>query len=249
MRRRTGWRGLLVVCGAFLCLIAAPAVALAANSTAATPTPVVVAPTASPACSAPPCNDPPAAQLTLTQTVDKTTAAVGDTVIYTITLGNTGLMPATAVTVDDVMSGTAGYGVRDGTANTVNTFVGQPVTTIMRLLTGHYRWTYAAVNPGDIDVVSFSAVITAPRASPPAGVTAITLTSTASTAGIAPAVVSTTAPFTAPPRAAGGVRGARTSVPPTGSSLNLAIAGFLLLGGLGFMLLGLHAYRRDEHEF
>jgi uncharacterized repeat protein (TIGR01451 family) len=235
-RLRTGLRGLLLVSGALLCLVAAPAEALAANSTAATPTPELT-PAASP--------DPLVAQLTLTQTVDKATAAVGDTVSYTVTLGNTGSLPAAGVTVDDVLSGSAGYLVDDGTSGTSNTFVGEPVTTITRVLTGHYQWTYAAVNPGDADIVRFSAVITAPRGSLPAGVGAITLSSTASTTGIPVATVTTTAPFTSH-SVPGGVRGARTGVPPTGSGLNAAIAGFLLLGGLGFILLAMHARSRDE---
>ena len=245
VRRRDGRRGLLAGAGALASLIAAPAVGLAASNAAATPTPVVT-PTASPSCLPVPCSDPPAAQLTLSQTVDKATAAVGDTVSYTITLANTSLVPATAVTVNDVLGGSAGYVVDDGTAGTRNTFVGRPLTTIMRLLTGHYQWSYPAVNPGDSDTVSFSAVITAPHGTQPAGARTITLVSTASAAGLPAAEVSTTAPFTPRTAAPGGVRGARAGVPPTGSGLNGAIAGFLLLGGVGFILLGLHAYRRDE---
>jgi uncharacterized repeat protein (TIGR01451 family) len=239
-------RGLLVLSGAFLCLLATPAAALAANGAAAAQ-PAVATPTALPACAVPPCSDPAAAQLTLKQTVDKVTAAVGDTVSYTITLGNTGLLPATAVTVDDAVSGSAGYLVDDGTSGTANTFLGEPVITVTRVLTGHYQWTYPAVNPGDTDIVRFSAVITAPHGSLPAGTRAISLVSTASTAGIPAAIVSTTAPFT-PPRAAAGARGGRTTVPPTGSVLNAALAGCLVLGGLGFMLLGAHASRRDERD-
>ncbi len=245
MRPRTSQRILSAVAGALLCLVAAPAVALAATGTAATPTSAVT-PTASPGCSQVPCNDPAAVQLTVTQTVDRTSAAVGDTVSYTITLANTGLVPATAVTVDDVLTGSAGYVVDDGTSGTAGTFLGQPMTTITRVFTGHYRWSYAVVNPTEADVVKFSAVIAAPSTALPAGSRTITLTSTATTAGFPAASVSTTAPFTPPPTAAGGVRGARTGLPPTGSGVNGAIAGFLLLGGLGFILLGFHAARPDE---
>lgn len=240
-RLRTGIRGVLVGGGACVCLFAAPATASAANlPELAVPTPI-----ASPGCAPLPC-DPLAPQLTLTQTVDRTTAAVGDTVSYTVTLANTGLVPATGVTVDDVMSGDAGYVVDDGTASTTNTFVGQPVTTITRVLIGHYQWGYTLMNPGDTDVVKFSAVVTAPRNPPPAGVQAITLTSTASSAGLPDAVVSTTASFTPPSTPPGGLHGAKTSVPATGSAMPAALGGFLLLGGLGFVLLGAHARRRDE---
>jgi uncharacterized repeat protein (TIGR01451 family) len=176
--------------------------------------------------------------------VDRPTAAVGGTVSYTITLGNTGTLPATAVTVSDVLGGSAGYLVADGTSGTANSFLGQPVVTITRALTGHYGWSYPVVKPGDIDVVRFSAVITAPRASLPAGSRTITLTSTAATPGLAPAAASSTAPFT-PPRAGGGVHGARTGLPPTGAGLDAAVAGFLLLGGLGFVLLSLYARERE----
>ncbi len=233
--------------GAFLCLVAAPAAALA-NATVAVAAPVVNTPV--PVCAPLPCTSPPAAQLTLTQTVDKTTAAVGDTVSYTITLGNSGVVPAAAVTVDDVMNGTSGFFVDDGTASTTNTFVGQPLTTITRVLAGHYRWSYALVNPGDTDVVRFSAVMTAPQSSLPPSVSVITLASTASTPGVPAATATTTAPFTAAapptPTPRGGVHGAKTSLPATGAGLNAAIAGFLMLGGLGFILIGLHAYRRND---
>lgn len=236
-------RALLVASGAFLCLIAAPAEALAAT-VVTTPT---APPTPSPTCLPSPCVGPPATQLTLTQTADKTTAAVGDIVTYTITIGNTGSLPATAVTVDDVLAGSAGFLVEDGTASTADTFVGAPMTTITRILTGHYRWTYATVSTGDSDVVRFSAVIQAPGAALPATPTTISLTSTASTPGVPSATATTSAPLIAPGAGAGGaVKGTAASVPATGSGIYGAVAGFLFLGGLGLILLAVLARRRDE---
>ncbi len=223
---------LLFWAGAFVCLVAAPAAALTVSADV---TPPVATPTPA----------PPAAQLTVTQTVDKATAAVGDTVTYTVTLANTGSLPATAVTVDDVMGGTAGYLVGDGTAGTANSWLGTPVTTISKVVTGQYRWVYALVNPGDSNVVRFSAVIGRPSGSAPSS---ITLTSTASTSGAAPATATTTATLasTGSGPTAGGVKGVIAAVPHTGSGLNATVAGFLFLGGLGFILLGVLPRRRED---
>ena len=234
-------RALLVAGGAFLCLVAAPAEALAAT-VVTTPS---GSPVPSPSCLPTPCIDPPAAQLTLTQTADKTTAAVGDTVTYTITVGNTGSLPAAAVTVDDVLGGKAAFLVEDGTASTADTFVGAPVTTITRVVTGHYRWTYATVNTGDSDVVRFSAVIKAPGAVS-TGPATISLTSTASTPGVLAVTATTTAPLAASSGGGGAVKGTTAGVPATGSGLYVALAGFLFLGGLAIILLGILARRRDE---
>jgi uncharacterized repeat protein (TIGR01451 family) len=232
-------RALLVAGSALMALAVAPAEALAAP---ALPTPSA-SPVPSPSCVPAPCIDPPAAHLTLTQSADVATATVGGTVTYTITLGNTGSLPATAVTVDNVLGGSAGFLVEDGTASTTDTFVGAPVTTITRVVTGHYRWTYATVNTGDSDVVRFSAVIKAPGASAPA---VISLTSTASTPGVPAAAATTTAPLPAPSRGGGVVKGTSTGVPATGSGLYAAQAGVLLLGGLGLVLLGVLARRRTR---
>ena len=221
-RRRGG--ALLIGLGAFLCVAAVPTASLAA--TVATPTPL-----------------PTAARLTLTQTANRATVVVGDTVTFTITVGNSGSLPAAAVTVDETLSGDAGFLVEDGTSSTPDTFVGSPVTTITRVVTGHYRWTYPAVSTGDSDVVKFSAVLRAPGAAAGGPPRVISLTSTASTAGVAPAVATVTAPFTPPP---GGVKGTSTGVPSTGSTVELAAAGFLLLGGLGLILLGMLARKPGE---
>jgi uncharacterized repeat protein (TIGR01451 family) len=226
-------RVLLVGAGAFLCLVAAPAEALTAAADL-TPTPVTT-----------PSASPPAAQLTLTQTVDKATAAVGDTVTYTVTLANTGSLPAPAVTVNDVMGGTAGFLVSDGTAGTSDSFLGTPVTTITKVLTGQYSWLYALVNPGDSNVVRFSAVLRAPGGAAPR---VITLTSTASTAGAAPAAATTTATLAATGSgpSSGAVKGVTAAVPHTGTGFNAPMAGVLFLGGAGFILLGVLARRRED---
>ncbi len=225
----------LLTSGAVLCVAAAtPTPSLAATTPGPSPhaTPSTV-------CSVP-CVDPPAGPITIVQAVDRTSATVGDTVSYTITVADTGPVPAAAVTIDDVLGGGARFVVGDGTAGTVNTFLGTPLTTITRVVPGHYRWSYPLVQPGDSDIVRFSLVIRAPL-TPVTGVVA--LTSSASTPGAVTATVSTTVSL--PARVpAGGVRGARTGVPPTGSAIDGAAVGFLLLGGLGLVLLGLHVRRR-----
>jgi len=227
---------LLLGAGAFLCLVAAPAAALTAGADVTPP----VLPLATPAI------DPPAAHLTLTQTVDKATAAVGDTVTYTVTVANTGSLAAAAVTVDDVMGGTAASRVDDGTAGTANSWLGTPVTTITKVLTGHYRWVYALMNPGNSNVVRFSAVIRRPSGSPPS---TVTLTSTASTSGASPATATTTATLTPTVSgpSAGAVKGVIAAVPHGGSGLNATVAGLLSLGGVGCIMLAVLARRREDH--
>ncbi len=214
-----------------------------AATAGASPSPVTT-PSPTPTCPAPPCADPAAAHLALAVSADRATAAVGDTVHYTVTLSNTGSLPATSVTVDDVMGGDAGYVVDDGTLGSANSFVGQPVTTVTRVLAGHYSWSYAVVDPGDSDVVRFGAVLTAPRGSIPSPPRVITLTSTASTPGVPSVTATTTASFgvAATP---GGTRGARTVVPATGSAVARHSRRVPLLGGLGVLLLGMHVRRRD----
>ena len=113
------------------------------------------------------------------------------------------------------------------------------------MVTGHYRWVYALVNPGDSNVVRFSTVLKRPSGSPPS---TITLTSTASTAGAGPATATTTATITAATSgpSTGAVKGVTATVPHTGSGMNAALAGFLFLGGVGFVLLGVLARRHED---
>jgi uncharacterized repeat protein (TIGR01451 family) len=182
----------------------------------------------------------PAPQLSLTKAVDKRHAVIGDIVRYTITVGNTGAIAATSVTVDDVLGGDAGYSVNDGTNRTVNSFTGTPVITIAKLVIGHYRWSYPTVSPGDRDIVSFTAVVRSPSIALSKSNRVVTLTNTASSPAVPPVTVTTTAPYGA------GVRGLSTNTPPTGGSLNLVVAVFLLLGGLGLILLSMLTRRAQE---
>jgi uncharacterized repeat protein (TIGR01451 family) len=195
--------------------------------------------------------------LTLTKTVDKTTTVVNDTVTYTIRVGNVGAATATNVLVDDVLGGTAGYLVNDGTGTTTNSFAGAPAVPVTKLAIGHYQWTYAAIKPGDVDTVTFTAKITLPFTVQPNTSGTIVLTNTVSVptyvTGVgtyvnpgnnpSPVTVSTTAPYN------GGVLACTTAtcpVPNTGASLNITLAGFLFLGGLGLILIGALARKRED---
>jgi uncharacterized repeat protein (TIGR01451 family) len=201
----------------------------------------------------------PLVVLTLTKTVSKTVANLNDTLTYTITVGNVGAAAATNVLVDDVFSGDAGYTVNDGTNTTTNSFAGSPAITVTKLATGHYQWTYATINVGDTATVTFTAVIQLP---PPPPVIAtgqtITLINTVSipsyTIGITPYVN----PGTNPPPVTvkttavnpGNVFACTTATcpttPPTGARLNVTLAGFLFLGGIGLILVGMLARKREE---
>ena len=197
--------------------------------------------------------------LTLTKTVDKTSAALNDTLTYTITVGNTGAAAATNVLVDDIFGGDAGFLVNDGTNGTSNSFAGSPAITVTKLANGHYQWTYPTVNPGDTDTVTFTAVIQLPSTVLTNTSGTITLTNTVSipsyNTGVnipynnpgnnpPPVTVSTVAPYN------GGTQGCSTSngcgTPNTGASLNVTLAGFLFLGGIGLILIGILARKPEE---
>jgi uncharacterized repeat protein (TIGR01451 family) len=200
----------------------------------------------------------PLVVLTLTKTVNKTTAALNDTLTYTITVGNTGAAPASNVLVDDIFGGTAGFQVNDGTLGTTNSFAGSPAVPVTKIGNGHYQWTYAVIKPGDTATVVFTAKIELPFTALAAPSGTITLTNTVSVptyvTGVGtyvnpgnnppPVTVSTVAPYN------GGVQGCSTSngcgVPNTGTSLNVTLAGFLFLGGLGLILVGALARKRED---
>ncbi|MBJ7608637.1 MAG: DUF11 domain-containing protein [Candidatus Dormibacteraeota bacterium] len=180
----------------------------------------------------------PVAHLTMAETVDRSTAPVGTTLTYTITLRNTGTLPAVNMAVDDTFGGDAGFLVNDGTQGTASSWMGAPLTTVTKVTTGHYRWTYAAVNPGDTDIVSFTTVVR-PPSNPARGGGNATLANTVSSPGVPAASVTTTTPY-----AAGGGQGAPGRVPSAGTDLDVTMTVFLVLGGLGLIQLGVLARKR-----
>jgi uncharacterized repeat protein (TIGR01451 family) len=187
---------------------------------------------------------PLAAHLTLTKTVDPATTVVGGTVTYVVTLANTGGKAAGNVTVQDVLTGTAGFRVNDGTNGTANSFAGAPLTTVYKFGDGLYRWSYASVNPGEVNVVRFAATLRLPPV-PLVNATVITLVNAATIPGLPAAVATTTAPYGGGAQP-GGVQAASVGTPATGGDVQTVAAGFLFLGGLGMILLGSLARRRDE---
>jgi uncharacterized repeat protein (TIGR01451 family) len=186
----------------------------------------------------------------LTKTVSPTgTVPVGTTLTYAVALKNTSQNNATdAVLVDDTLTGTAGATVNDGTGGTTNSFVGPTGVTITKVGADHYQWTVPASDlaAGQSATVTFTAVITrAPGITTSCLVSAaaagtLCLDNSATAAGITITVQNLT---TASASAASGVLGISTSTPGTGSfgDLNVSVAGFLFLGGLGLILLGMMA--------
>lgn len=203
-----------------------------------------------------------APHLVLNKTVDQTSLpSLPGNVLYTITLSNNGTAPATNVLVDDVLGGDAGFKVD------LTSFKGSPVVTITTIdtLISHFQWTYATVNPGDIDTVQFSVQMLPPAGTAPGASGTATLTNTVSVpaycvpgAGACtptnynnpgnnppPVTVVTVAPFTC--AATGCVQGI-TDTPPTGVNLNIQLAGFLFLGGLGLILVGVLARKPETRK-
>lgn len=174
--------------------------------------------------------------------------ASGTLLTYTITLENTGSHAVSNVTVDDTMSGNADFTVNDGTGGTSNSFVGMPSVTVTKVSDGHYRWTYASVAHNATDSVTYTAVIRTGSASTAVnGVftlvdTAASPKTNCASAGVA--ACTTTNTVTEP---TGGVQGISASTPSTGilGDIRFAITGFLLLGGLGLMLVGLLVKRPE----
>jgi uncharacterized repeat protein (TIGR01451 family) len=168
--------------------------------------------------------------------------ATGTLLTYTITLSNHGDGPASNVTVDDVMSGTADFTVNDGSGGTADSFNGTPKVTVHKLAAGRYSWTYATVAAGAVNRVSYTAVIRTPG-SVSSGVDSFTLSDTAFAAGTncadANVAACTVEDSVAPP--ASGVQAAKTTTPGTGvlRDLRLAVTVLLMLGGTGLILLGL----------
>jgi uncharacterized repeat protein (TIGR01451 family) len=182
----------------------------------------------------------------LTKTVSPTgTVPVGTTLTYTITLTNTSQNAATSSElVTDVLSGTAGVVVNDGTGGTTDSFNGPTGVTVTKVATDDYNWTIPASDlaAGQSAAVTFTAVITSGP-----GITTTCLLSGATSGHLcldnsATAVGITTIVHNltpAPPAS----QVQATSTPNTGiaNEMNIVLAGFLFLGGLGLILMGMLA--------
>jgi len=97
--------------------------------------------------------DPPAGRLTITKTANKSAAAIGDLVLYTLSLSNSGSAPVTALTVTDVMPHgivyLKGSSMMDGVAGA------NPQVTGARTFT----WTLAGLAPGASVELAYRAVV------------------------------------------------------------------------------------------
>jgi len=193
-----------------------------------------------------PTPNPGTPNLVLSKTASPASGAVPvNTIItYTITLQNTSGTAASNVRVDDKMSGNAAFTVNDGMNDgTTNSFVGNPTVTINKDGTGQYHWTYASVPAHASDTVTYTAVIQSPGSTTTALNGTFTLVNTAfadNTNCPDPDVPACTVSHNFPPPSSQ-VQGITTGTPGTGvaDDLRLAVTGFLVLGGLGMVLLGL----------
>lgn len=207
----------------------------------------------------------PLVTLTLTKTVFDDTAKVdgnqhlagsGDRLTYTVTVTNTSGVGVANLTVDDVLGGDASFTVADGTNATANSFAGNPTVTVIKVAANHYSWTYAALAPGQAATVTFDTTIFPGTGRPLHGATFV-LDNTASVPGYTAATTTVTNTNNQPAAVTvvtdvapgGGVLGCTTSgssttctsTPNTGAGiqLNVTLAGFLFLGGLALILLGM----------
>jgi uncharacterized repeat protein (TIGR01451 family) len=156
--------------------------------------------------------------------------SIGDTITYVVTVTNNSDNPAHNVLVDDDMGGTAGFSVDD------KSFTSNDSAQVSKQSSGHYTWTFATIDAGTAASVQFNAVILSPGTTTSTINGTISLTNTATVDQLPPVTVVANAP-------ASGVKAAST--PGTGGfpDMNASVAGFMFLGGLGMILLGMLARR------
>jgi Domain of unknown function DUF11 len=161
---------------------------------------------------------------------------IGDSITYEVTMNNNSDNPAHNVMVTDDMGGTAGFRVNDGSNGTTNSFTSTDPSVKVNGSNGTYNWTFTTIAAGDSASVQFTAVILAPGSTTSTINSSVSLTNTATVTDLPPVTVVANAP---PPT--GGVKA--ESTPSTGGfpDMNISVAGFMFLGGLGFILLGLLA--------
>ncbi len=165
--------------------------------------------------------------------------SIGDTITYKVTVTNDSDNDAHNVIVTDLMGGTAGFKVNDGTSGTSNSFSSNDPTASVSGSNGSYTWTFATIAHGASGIMQFTAVILAPGTTSSSVNGGVDLTNTAAVAPLPPVTVVANAPF-------GGVQ-AITSTPSTGGfpEMNVTIAGFMFLGGLGLILIGILAKKPE----
>jgi uncharacterized repeat protein (TIGR01451 family) len=178
--------------------------------------------------------------LSVMTAVSSTTAVLGQTLTYTIRVTNTGAAPAQDVLVKDVLSGTAGFTVNDGTGGTADSFAGRPVEPVTKTAVGAYQWHYRAMAAGGgTAVVVFTVTI---RGSASASVTArgkVALTDTVSVVAVGCTTSSCRSVSTTYVAVlAGSVKAASVTAPgapATGAHLDLTLATLLVVLGLAML--------------
>jgi large repetitive protein len=97
--------------------------------------------------------DPPSSRLTITKTANKTTAAIGEMLIYTLKLTNNGNAPFKSITISDVMP--HGITYIAGSSKTNENAFADPHTTSNRTL----AWPLADLAPNKSFTISYRAVV------------------------------------------------------------------------------------------
>ncbi|MHB1894429.1 MAG: DUF7507 domain-containing protein [Candidatus Dormibacteria bacterium] len=195
----------------------------------------------------PPNNVPSGPYLIVTKSVDHQSTLLGQTLNYTITVTNAGNVSATNVAMTDLMTGTAGFQVNDGSNGTTDSFLGNPTVTVTKHGKGVYTWEYSTLAPEQTATVTYSATILAPGnvSSTINGTLTLvnTVTATSGHGGCTSTTCTATVTTTAPPpsggslgvtttKPSGGVLAASTTTPGTGAHLDLLLTLILVLAGL-----------------
>ncbi|HUY54794.1 MAG TPA: DUF11 domain-containing protein [Candidatus Nanopelagicaceae bacterium] len=196
-----------------------------------------------------PSSPPSGPDLIVTKSVSATTATIGQTLTYNITVSNVGKAAANDVVMTDQMDGSAGFQVNDGSDHTADSFVGDPGVQVTNTGRGDYTWTYNSIPAGSTYTVTYTATILSPGTTSNVVNGVETLNNTVTATPGAPggcsgtsctSTVTTTAPVpngnvkgASTTKPSGGVLGASTtSTPGTGAHLDLLLTLILVMAGL-----------------
>jgi uncharacterized repeat protein (TIGR01451 family) len=97
--------------------------------------------------------DPPTGRLSVTKTASKTTAAIGDMLIYVIKLTNNGAAPVTALTVSDIMP--HGISYLNGSSKTNGVAATDPRMTGQRT----FAWNTVKLSPAESVEITYRALV------------------------------------------------------------------------------------------
>ncbi len=97
--------------------------------------------------------DPPTGQLNISKTANKTAAAIGDLIVYSVKLENKGNAPVTGITVTDIMP--HGIGYFTGSSRIDGASFDDPQAIGGRTFT----WSRSSLSPGDSFEITYRAVV------------------------------------------------------------------------------------------